>query len=332
METMIKTSDWFAVLPGACFYVKPPTWIGPLVYYALVFGTLTGWLFAPRRRLVSAGALGLVAAAGVLQWQVHRNDTRITVLPLGGGDSIYVDAPGRTNDLLIDCGNESAAQFVVKPFLGGQGVNHLPRLLLTHGDLRHIGGANLIGKEFSAGQVLASNVSFRSPAYRRIVDDFSRSPERLRHVNRDGRFGNWRVLHPGIDDHSPDADDNAIVLLGEFQGVRVLFCSDLGRRGQGSLLDHESDLGADVLVTGIPGRGEPVCDALLDAVQPRAIIVSASEVPAQERATKDLRERLERRGVPVFYTSDDGAVSITVRPKNWEVRAMSGKRYSAGGN
>ena len=92
--------------------------------------------------------------------------------------------------------------------------------------------------------------------------------------------------------------------------------------------EREQDLRADVVVAGIPARSEPLGDALLDAVQPRVIIISASEVPSQERATKDLRARLESRGVPVFYTSDDGAVTITLRSKTWEVRTMSGKRFA----
>jgi competence protein ComEC len=303
-------------------------WFGFAAYYALLFGTLTGWLFARRRRTGSAVALSLLAAIGFFQWTIHRNDTRITVLPLGGGDSIHVDAPGRANDLLIDCGNESAAHFVVKPFLRGQGVNRLPQLLLTHGDLRHIGGATNLVETFAARKVLISGARFRSSAYARTIETLGSPRGRLRTVNRGDHFGNWTVLHPGPKDRFPEADDNAIVLRGEFHGVRVLLCSDLGRPGQGALLGHEHDLRADVVVCGIPARGEPLGGALLDAVQPRVIIVSASEVPAQERAPKELRERLERRGIPVFYTSDDGAVTITLRSKGWAVRAMSGKQFS----
>ncbi len=307
MEAMIQFSDWFAALPGAYLYVQAPTSIGFVLYYALLFGTLTGWLFAPRRRIASAAALSLLAATAFAQWRHHRNDTRITVLPLSGGDSIYVNAPGRASDGLIDCGNESAARFIVKPFLARQGVNRLPHLLLTHGDLRHIGGANLVGKEFSAGQFL---------------------PQCLRQVNRGDQFGTWRVLHPAAQDRFPDADDNAIVLRGEFHCVRILFCSDLGPPGQRTLLEREQGLRADVVVAGIPARGEPLGEALLEAVQASLIIVSASEVPSNERASTELRARLERRGVPVFYTSDDGAVTIILRPKGWEARTMSGKRHS----
>ena len=331
MEAMIRLSEWFAALPGAYFYVKAPAWPGFVLYYTLLFGMLTGWLFAPRRRIVSAVALSLLGAAGLLLWNHHRNDTRITVLALGGGDSIYADAPGRGNDLLIDCGNESAAQFVVKPFLRGQGVNRLPQLLLTHGDLRHVGGATNIADTFAVSNVLISSVRFRSSAYGRATETLGSSPRRLRQVNRGDPFGNWTVLHPEAQDRFPEADDNAIVLRGEFHGVRVLLCSDLGRPGQRALLERESDLRAEVVVCGVPARGEPLGDALLDAVQPQVIIVSASEVPAQERASKELRERLERRGIPVFYTSDDGAVTITLRPKSWDVRSMRGKRFSSAG-
>ena len=329
MAAMVKCSDWFAALPGAYFYVAAPTTAGSIIYYTLLFGLVSGKLFAPRLRNWSVAAMCLIAVIGFVRWFGHRNDTRITVLPLSGGDSIFVDAPGRADDLLLDCGNESATEYLVEPFLHSQGVNRLRRLLLTHGDLRHIGGASRIASEFGVGQVLASNVRFRSPAYRQFLDRLNSHPERLRTIQRSDQSGAWTVLHPEAQDRFPEADDSAIVLRGVFNGVRVLFCSDLGRPGQRTLRDREPDLRACVVVAGIPAKDEPLGDALLDVVQPRAIIISASDVPSHERATKELRVRLGRRGVPVFYTSDDGAVTITLRSAGWEVRTMSGKRMAS---
>jgi competence protein ComEC len=312
--------------------VKTPDAVGFVVYYALLFGVLTGWLLVPNRRVWTAAAVGLLAVVAFFRWNNHRQDTRITVLPLNGGDSIYIDAPGRMNDLLVDCGNESAAQFVVTQFLHARGAGHLPQLVLTHGDLRHISGASNVLESFVVKKVFTSSFRFRSSAYQRFVDALDVSPERRQRVNRGGRFGSWTVLHPTADDRFPEADDNALVLRGEFHGVRVLLCSDLGRPGQRALLERETDLRADVVACGIPARGEPLIDDLLDAVQPRVIIVSASEVPAQERATKELRERLERRDIPVFYTSDDGAVTVILGSKSWEARTVSKSKTASGSN
>ena len=53
-------------------------------------------------------------------WQSSRLETDLTVLPLGGGHAVYVDAAGRQNDWLVDCGNESAVNYALTAFtLGG---------------------------------------------------------------------------------------------------------------------------------------------------------------------------------------------------------------------
>jgi beta-lactamase superfamily II metal-dependent hydrolase len=38
-----------------------------------------------------------------------------------------------------------------------------------------------------------------------------------------------------------------------------------------------------------------------------------------------LRERLKQKNIPVIYTRDSGAVTITVRPEGWSWRAMDGQ-------
>jgi beta-lactamase superfamily II metal-dependent hydrolase len=125
-------------------------------------------------------------------------------------------------------------------------------------------------------------------------------------------------------DHFPKADDNALVLQSDLNGTRVLLCSDLGRAGQSALLSRKLDLRADIVLTGLPSAGEPLCDALLDAIQPQLIIVGDSEFPASERAGPDLRKRLAERSIPVIYTREAGAVTIEFRSHRWKLRTMNG--------
>jgi beta-lactamase superfamily II metal-dependent hydrolase len=254
--------------------------------------------------------------------------TRLSILPANGGMAIYFDAPGTSNDLLVDCGATNSVQFLTKPFLRAQGVNRLPALVLTHGDLRHVGGAELAANLFSLQKLCVSPVRFRSPVYRRILKDYSATPEKLRTVSRNDKVGPWTVLHPEPADHFSQADDNALVLSAVIGGKRVLLLSDLGRPGQDALLQRTPDLQADIVVTGLPVQYEAICDALLDAIQPRMIIVADSEFPAAERASPKLRERLARRKVPVIYTRATGAATIEWRKGEWDLRTMSGIRIS----
>jgi beta-lactamase superfamily II metal-dependent hydrolase len=187
-----------------------------------------------------------------------------------------------------------------------------------------VGGAELAARLFSAQQICASPVHFRSPAYRRIMADLSRMPGKLRTISRNDRVGEWTVLHPEPGDHFPKADDNTLVLFEEFQGTRVLLLSDLGPLGQEALMQRTPDLRADIVVAGLPATGEALGDALLDAVRPSVIIVSDSSFPVAKRASPKFRERLARRQIPVIYIRSAGTATIELRKDQWEIRTMSG--------
>jgi competence protein ComEC len=247
---------------------------------------------------------------------------------LNGGNAVFFDAPGVKNDLLVDCGTTNSVQFVTKPFLRAQGINRLLRLLLTHGDLREVGGAEAIADGFSVNEVCVSPVRFRSPVYRQILSDLSKTPERLRTISQGAELGQWRILHPDPDDHFAQANDNTMVLVGGFFGTRVLLLSDLGRAGQNALLERTPDLRADIVVTGIPAGSEALSDTLLGAIQPRVIIVADSEFPAGARASQKLRERLAKQNIPVIYTRSSGAVTLELHKSQWELRTMSGIKIS----
>ena len=90
-----------------------------------------------------------------------------------------------------------------------------------------------------------------------------------------------------------------------------------------------NDLRADVVIAGLPDEGEPLCDALLDAVRPKVIVVVDSEFPANRRASRTLHERLDQRKIPVIYTRASGAVKIVTRPDGWELKTMDGQKFTS---
>ena len=328
MECIRVSSVWFASWPKAYFYVPAPSLFTSGLYYALLLAVATGWLIRPRMRSWKLGAVALLVFCWCGRCWHECSATRLTVLPVGGGTAIYLDTPGNRSHMLIDSGTTNAVPHLTKPFLRAQGVNRLPTLVLTHGDLHHVGGAEMVASLFSVREVCASPIRFRSTAYRRILEDCNRTPGGVRTVSRNDHIGPWTVLHPEPTDRFSQADDNALVLAGTFGGTRVLLLSDLGHPGQNALLERMPDLRADIVVTGLPTKTEAVSDALLDTIQPRLIIISDSEFPVSERASPQLRERLGRRKVPVIYTRLAGAATLEFRQREWELRTMSGLRVT----
>ena len=324
MLWMDRASEWCTRIPSGYFYVRAPTPIELVAYYTLLFGAALGVFAKPLGRRWLGATLGILGVVWLWQWQATRNQIELTML--SGGSCIHFDAPGRANDLLIDAGDASSVNFVTKPFLQSKGVNRLPPLILTHGDVRHCGGVPVLGKEFAFASVFTNPTPSTSRSYREVMTNLTKTPARLSTVQRGSQIGAWRVLHPAAPDRFTHGDDNAIVLHGEFHGVRVLLLSDLGAAGQAALLARETDLRADIVVTGIPAQGEPLSDLLLDAIRPRLIVIADSKVPAKERASPALRRRLAARAVPVLYVSESDSVTLTFNRANWEAHAMDGRR------
>jgi competence protein ComEC len=247
---------------------------------------------------------------------------RLTVIPLNGGSAVFLDAPGSKNDLLIDCGDELSARFILMPFLRAQGVNRLQTMLLTHGDARQFGGAELVAANFPPKRVTTSAVRFRSAGYRKILDTLQSTPSRWAWLQRGDCLGHWTVLHPDSNDHFARADDAAVVLHGEISGTPVLLLSDLGWFGQKLLLERNADLRADIVVAGLPTEGEPLSDMLLEAIKPRLVVVADSEFPATRRASPQLRQRLAEHGFQVIYTREVGSVCLSLSKGGWKLRTM----------
>jgi beta-lactamase superfamily II metal-dependent hydrolase len=326
MSAMTDASEWSTRIPGSYFYVPEPAWLTIGIYYSALVVILSGWLKTVRRKIFFAGVLVFIGVFYFWQWENSRDETKLTVLPLNGGHSVFVDATGRKNDWLIDCGDKNTVNFTLKNFLRAQGVNTIPRLVLTEGELKNCGGAELLDQLFGVGELWTSPVHFRSGAYNGVVLDFEKS-SRHKILNEGDKSGGWQILWPAGTNNFPRADDNALVLLGNFPGAKILLLSDLGRDGQSALLSRTNNLGADIVIAGLPDEGEPLCDALIDAIHPKIIVIADSEFPANRRASRKLKERLEQTKIPVIYTRDSGAATILTGKNGWQLRTMDGQKF-----
>jgi beta-lactamase superfamily II metal-dependent hydrolase len=256
--------------------------------------------------------------------ETTRPENSLTILPLNGGHAIYVAARHRSDDLLVDCGNSQAVESTLKDYLHAQGVNHLSQVILTTGEVRNSGGAAALDQVFHLSTLWTSPIDFHSSRYRETIAAFDGPAARHHILNPGDTIMNWKVLYPNTDTVYSKADDQALVLLGTFHQTRILLLSDLSRAGQDRLLSlaKPDELHADVVISGLPVEGEPLCNELLNAINPRAIVIADSEFPAQRRATRGLRDRLAEANIPVFYTRDRGALRLVIDQDGWSLCAV----------
>jgi competence protein ComEC len=336
MQAMTWISAEFARLPGAYCYVPEPSLAAIAIYYTVLVAAFSGGFKTARRKTSGAAALLLIAAAFLWQWQASRAETHLTVLPLGGGHAVYVDADGRRNDWLINCGSTNAVNFPLKDYLRGQGVNFVPRLVLADGNTRNCGGAVWVDQLFGVGELWTSGARFRSRDYRDCVaaiEAASHPPGSRHHIFHLGDTnGCWRVLYPAATNGLARAEDAPLVLLGAFPGARILLLSELSRDAQSDLLGRANDLRADLVIAGLPETSQPLSADLIAAIQPRVIIIADSESAPTRYASRALHERLDQTGIPVIYTRTARAVKIVTGPRGWRLQTMDGQHFASNEN
>jgi beta-lactamase superfamily II metal-dependent hydrolase len=329
MRAIEHTSQWSANWPAAYYYVPIPSLFTIIVYYALLLAIFTGWLFRKEQRKWRVAGVALLAFSWCVVYVVQNpSATRVTILPMNGGHAVFAKTSAGRKTWLIDTGNKSSVEMLVKPYLQAQGVNRLDHLLLSHGEAAYTGGAELVSEHFSPRLVYTSRIRFRSPDYVNYLKILESTRTRHEHISCGDQIGDWTVLYPPDTATFTRANDNAMVLRGDFGSARLLLLSDLGGLGQNALLERTNDLRADIVVAGLPNEGEPLNELLIDAVHPKVIVIADADFPANKRAGRKLQQRLAAKRIPIIYTRNSEAVTLEISAKNWELSAMDGTRIS----
>lgn len=334
----VSTAAWIGSLPFTLYHfhmVSPLAVATNLVVVPMAFVVLALAMLA----LGSAFIPGLTATFNNANWLVAKTilgvvsfsaslpgncfylaspvDRRaeLVVFDFGQGGAALIDSPeGRW---LFDCGRLADFQKVVTPALHQRGVMSLDGLLLTHGDVSHIGGAADAVREFSPNWICTSSIADRSQTRRQLEQELFAKGLAKTFLAAGDRFGSFRVLYPPGDISSRNADDQALVVQSTVDGTRVIFTSDSGFLTEQWLLAHATELESEVLVKGEHSK-DPCSEEFLRRVNPLLVISTADPFRTQQPA--------EPKGPWIYLRQDQtGAVTVRFGPHGFEARPFLDK-------
>lgn len=280
----------------------PPSWS----LLPALLGVL--WLLAPRGiPLRPLGAI-LLAPLFIIQPDAAAPGTaRIHVFDVGQGLSVAVQTAH--HNLLFDTGpdypgeTDSGSRILV-PALRGLGVERLDVMILSHGDLDHVGGTLSVLQAIPTDHILS--------ALRRDEPRLDGHPQERcmegDHWEWDGvRFD---ILHPAAQAGGKRHDnDHSCVLAIRIGEQQVLLTGDIERRAEAALLSkHATTLFSTVLVAPHHGSRSSSAPAFVQATNPQYVVFTAGYRNRFHHPHPEVVQRYRQQGAELLASDVDGAL------------------------
>ncbi len=323
---------FFSSLPFAYMFFSSPHFLLIVLYY-LAIGLLIYRFRIGKLVCVVVLILFVFSAAFAPASQL----LEMTVLDVGQGDAIFIQTPTGKR-VLID-GSESfkrsdMGKKIIIPFLHRRGINKLDLVVLTHPHDDHVGGLPSVLAGIKVDMVLDSGQVHASRKYIEFLELVKKKNIKYI-VARAGQIINLgpRVLAQVLSPSEPLIEEsalnnNSVVLRLVYQDVSFLLMGDSEREAEERILCGEPFHGmavrSNILKVGHHGSSSSSSAEFLEMISPQVAVISCGKDNKFRHPHKSVLERLESRGIKVYRTDINGAVTIKSDGKKIFIKTQEG--------
>lgn len=257
----------------------------------------------------------------------------VTVLDVGQGDSILIEAPSGKR-MLIDGSERHMGERVIVPYLRKRGISKLDLVVLTHPHEDHVGGLPAVLEKIKVDTVLDSGFNYKSQSYRRFLSLIKRNKVKyqLARAGQNINFGQGamaKILHPTLP-FQENVNNASIVMRLKYGNFSMMLTGDNEEEGEEQILElfPSSALASTILKAGHHGSRTSTSPEFLDAVNPKIAVISCGRRNKFRHPHGVTLNRLKVRGIKTYRTDLDGA--ITIRSDGEQIKIAVATRRKLG--
>ncbi len=329
---IFKLIDW--ILQGLWWFLSTLSWL-PLSVFSNSQCSLLALLISIAAVLVLCAPKGipgrylgfvmLLPIIFVPPERLRQGELKFSLLDVGQGLAIVVQTA--KHSLIYDTGAKFSNHYdmgmvVLLPFLTGEGIRFIDRMVISHGDNDHIGGA----------QTVLQNTAVKS-VYTSKPDKLKDYQPVLCQAGQQWQWDNieFKMLSPYSDSQVSGNDQSCVLKITTPTGS-VLLTGDIEKTSEQRLVNTNKDeLPANILIAPHHGSKTSSSTAFLKQVAPDWILIPAGYKNRFGFPHKIVLARYQALKIPWLNLAETGAITVYFKADGmriYEQRKLKGRYWN----
>ncbi|WP_202081150.1 ComEC/Rec2 family competence protein [Caldalkalibacillus salinus] len=238
-------------------------------------------------------------------------------IDVGQGDATLFQGPDFT--MLIDAGRHNRDDVV--SYLQTLGIEEIDVIVGTHSHADHIGQIDEILHVFEVEEIWLSGEPHTSRTYENMLEAID-ATDVTYHEPRAGEHYDVGsliidILNP--DTLTGDVHGSSLAVRLRYGEINFVFTGDAEAETEEAIIARGQDIQAQIFHAGHHGSATSNTTVFLEEVQPEVAIYSAEEDNSYEHPHREVVERFEQRGIPLYGTDVYGTMLVTTDGEDYEV-------------
>ena len=231
--------------------------------------------------------------------------TYLYFFDVGQGDSILVNV--NSNYFLVDTGGNTSDKYyygekVIIPTLKSLGINHIDKLIITHGDKDHGKEALPIINNFRVDELYINNNEINELETELIDTGIKYNTISSKKIKIND---NYVFLYSFIGD---DENDSSIITYMKIGEIKVLLTGDISVNTEDRLLSNYDIKNIDILKVAHHGSKTSSSKSFIKTINPKYSVISVGKNNRYGHPNKEVLDNLKKS--TIYRTDNSGGIMI----------------------
>ena len=233
--------------------------------------------------------------------------SEVHMIDIGQGDSILIKLKNNLGNILIDTGGDyylnNKGKNVLVPYLKSIGIKKLDYLIITHGDMDHIGSSDYLINNYKVDNILLNSYK-NNVLESNLINKYEAKNVDLFSFN----LNNYRFNL--INKKHNNENEDSLVLYTVIDKYKLLFLGDINKNTEKELIYEYNLNNMDILKIGHHGSKYSTSNELLEKINPKVSLISAGLNNRFNHPNKETLDLLNNYNLQYFITSINGSIKI----------------------